>query len=187
MVDENEKEVWEQYPEIWKTKSEFFTWLRGALRREVWSKYPPKLVFKNKNCTKPPEEYKGKAKSGAYCSLTKNWVNKSNLEVDHIKGNVSLRDWEDLLPFVRHLCASEDNMQLVSKEAHKIKSYAEKQNISFEHAELEKYLISLIDKEPRTDIQLFLSDYGYPDVKVKDIRDKLRDVFIEYCYKGEMI
>lgn len=183
MVGENEKEIWEQYPEIWKTKSEFFTWLRGALRREVWSKYPPKLAFKNKNCTKPPEEYKGKAKSGAYCALSNKWVNKSNLEVDHIKGNVSLRSWEDLLPFVRHLCASEDNMQLVSKEAHKIKSYAEKNNITFEQAELEKYLIQIIDKEPRDSIQLFLSDYGHQDVKVKDIRDKLRDVFITYCYK----
>ena len=110
----------------WKTKSAFFTWLRGGLRKAIWERYPLKIDFKNKSCSIPPSDYVGRAKSGALCSLTGEWTPKSYLEVDHIIGNVSLKDWNDLLPFIQHLCTTKDNMQLVSKEAHKTKSYAEK-------------------------------------------------------------
>lgn len=36
----NEKwEPWVDYPDIWPTKSKFFTYLRGALRGAVWNKF----------------------------------------------------------------------------------------------------------------------------------------------------
>jgi len=135
---------WEEAPHIWPTKSSFFTFLRGALRRAIWEKWPLKIEFKNEVCDVPPEGYKGRAKSGAYCALSGEWVGKSASEIDHILGNVSLKDWEDVLPFILHLCASKDNMQLVSKEAHKIKSYAEKMGISFEEASYVKEAIALV-------------------------------------------
>lgn len=139
---------WEEFPEVWKTQSAFFTWLRGGLRRAIWEKYPPKINFKNKKCMPPPETYTGRAKSGDYCALSGEWIAKSYLEVDHIKGNVSLREWEDVVPFIRHLCTSDDNMQLVGKEAHKIKSYAERSGISYEEARIEKEAIRLMkDKD----------------------------------------
>lgn len=135
---------WEKYPEIWKTKAAFFTWLRGGLRRAIWEKYPPKIKFKNDTCKKPPESYTGRAKSGDYCALSGEWIAKSYLEVDHIVGNVSLRDWEDVLPFIQHLCTNSDNMQLVSKEAHKIKSYAERMGITYEEAKIQKEAIRIL-------------------------------------------
>lgn len=139
---------WEEFPEIWKTQSAFFTWLRGGLRRAIWEKYPPKLVYKNTNCTPPPDWYEGRAKSGTECALSGEWIAKSYLEVDHIEGNVSLQEWEDVLPFIRHLCASHSNMQLVGKEAHKIKSYAERMGMTYEHAKIEKDAIKIIkDKQ----------------------------------------
>ena len=137
------REPWEECPEIWKTKASFFTWMRGNLRRALWEKYPPKVKFKNNMCKPPPVEYTGRAKSGSECVLTGEWYAKSYLEVDHIVGNASLTDWNDVLPFIRHLCTTEDNMQLVSKEAHKIKSYAEKQGISFEEAMIVKKAIAI--------------------------------------------
>ena len=135
-------EPWEQYPLIWKTKSAFFTWLRGGLRKAVWQFYPPKIEFKNRQCTKPPDGYSGKAKSGANCALTGVWTGKSKLEVDHIVGEVSLKDWNDILPFIRHLCTNDENMQLVEKEAHKIKTHAERKSISFEDARFDKMIIA---------------------------------------------
>jgi len=134
---------WDEYPEIWKTKSEFFTWLRGGLRNAIWKKYPPKIIYKDSQKYKPDSEYKGRAKNLITCALTGDVISFSSAEVDHIEGNVSLRDWGDVLPFVRHLCASKDNMQVVSPEAHKIKSYAEKMGISFEEADIEKRVISI--------------------------------------------
>ena len=137
------KEPWIEAPHIWPTKSSFFTFLRGALRRAIWEKWPLKIEFKNEVCEPPPEDYKGRAKSGAYCALSGEWVGKSASEIDHIVGNISLKNWEDVLPFILHLCASKDNMQLVSKEAHKIKSYAEKMGISFEEASYTKEAIAI--------------------------------------------
>ena len=118
-----------------------------GLRRAIWETYPLKISFKNSLCKPPPADYVGRAKSGAVCSLTGEWTAKSYLEVDHIVGNASLREWEDVLPFIQHLCASQDNMQLVSKDAHKIKSYAEKHNLSFEEAYVVKQVIKMIQEK----------------------------------------
>lgn len=144
---------WEKYPHIWPTKSSFFTFLRGGLRRGLWEKYPPKLEFKNKACSKPPEGYTGRAKTGAYCALSGEWTGKSKLEVDHIKGNVSLQDWDDVLPFIIHLCSTEDNFQLVSKEAHKIKSYSERMGISYEEAVIKKEAIQICKMDEKKWLQ----------------------------------
>lgn len=140
-------ELWNKYPDIWPTKASFFAWLRGALRRAVWEKYPPKMQFKNESCGPPPSSYKGKGRSGAPCALTGKWECKSKLEVDHIKGHVSLKDWDDVLEFIIHLCGSKEDFQLVTKEAHKIKSYAERKGISFEEAILEKKVIAFSKKK----------------------------------------
>lgn len=145
------KNPWEDYPKIWKTKSEFFTWLRGGLRQAIWERYPPKIQFKNEGCTPPPPEYTGRARSGTRCALSGTWCSKSSLEVDHVVGNASLKDWDDLLPFIQHLCTTSENLQLVSKEAHKIKSYAEKYDMTYEEAVIEKEAINIVknkkDKE----------------------------------------
>ena len=152
-------ELWEQYPEVWATKAAFFAWLRGGLRRAIWEKYPPKIIFKNEMCSPPPSNYTGRAKSGANCALTGEWINKSNLEVDHIVGNASLRDWDDVLPFIQHLCTDDSNMQLVSKEAHKVKSYAERMGITFEEALVEKQVIAIMKNKQKC--LAFLEEHGY--------------------------
>lgn len=147
-------EPWELYPDIWKTKSAFFTWLRGGLRRAIWEKYPPKIQFKTKGCSPPPPDYEGRAKSGANCALTGEWTPKSYLEVDHIKGHVAFTDWDDVLDFIKHLCSDSSNFQLVNKENHKIKSYAERKGISFEEALIEKKAIAIIKN--KADKQFFI-------------------------------
>ncbi len=164
-------EPWEAYPEIWKTKAAFFAWLRGGLRRAVWEKYPPKIKFKNDACTPPPPTYTGKAKSGTNCALTGDWIAKSYLEVDHIEGHVSLKEWNDLTPFIQHLCTSSDNMQLVGKEAHKVKSYSERKGVSFDDALLEKKVIQIIKN--KQDKQFFLDRELEVPKNAKERRDAI--------------
>ena len=151
------KEPWEEAPHIWPTKASFFNFLRGNLRRAVWEKWPLKIEFKNEVCKPPPEDYTGRAKSGTYCALSGVWTGKSAAEIDHVLGHVSLQDWEDVLPFIQHLCASKENMQYVSAEAHKIKSYAERKGISFEEAALLKIVIDL---EKKKMLQDFIKSKG---------------------------
>lgn len=141
--DDSDKELWELYPHIWKTKSAFFNWMRGNLRRALWERNPVKIEFKNEHCKPPPEGYTGRAKSGEYCALSGEWVGKSAAEIDHIKGNVSLRGYEDVENFVRHLCTTKSNLQYVGSEPHKIKSYAEKNNITYEAAVIKKKVIAV--------------------------------------------
>ena len=154
---DNQHNPWEEFPSVWPTKASFFSWLRGCLRRAVWEKYPPKIIFKKSKLTKPPEGYTGRAKSGAKCALTGVWTGNSALQVDHVVGECSLRDWSDVLPFVQHLCTPISNMQLVEKEAHKIKTYAERNNLSFEEAILEKEVIQF-KKLKSTEQISFLTD-----------------------------
>ena len=145
------QEPWELYPHIWKNQSAFFTFMRGALRRALWERNPIKLEFKNEECKPPPPDYVGRAKSGATCALSGVWGAKSSLEVDHIKGNVRLQNWDDVMPFIRHLCPTKEELQLVTKHAHKIKSYAERLGLTYEEAEAAKFAIQLqkdkMDKE----------------------------------------
>jgi hypothetical protein len=146
-LSNSEWKPWEDYPNIWPTKSKFFTWLRGSLRNAVWNKSPIKIIFKNEACSAPPEDYDGRAKSGAYCALSGKWEGKSKLEIDHIEGNVSLNDEGDILDFLKHLIPPPHSLQCVTKEAHKIKSYAEKAGISYEEACIEKQIIQIIKEK----------------------------------------
>ena len=134
---------WEEYPELWKTEAEWWTYLRGSLRRGLWEKSPIKLSFKNANCSPPPEGYTGRAKSGAECALSGQWTGKSKLEVDHSEGHMSLLCWEDVLPFILHLVPPKGSLQLVDKEMHKVKSYSERMGMSFVDALYEKQAIAI--------------------------------------------
>lgn len=161
-----DRKPWEEYSHLWKTEAQFWAYLRGGLRRALWEKSPIKLEYKNRACSKPPEGYTGRAKSGAYCYLSGKWEGKSKLEVDHIVGNVSLRSWEDVLPFILHLIPPEGSMALVTKEAHKCKSYAEKHGMTFKEAVVEKDTIAICKGDEKT----WLIDRGITPGKNAEIR-----------------
>jgi hypothetical protein len=147
-------EPWLWYPDIWPTKSKFYTWLRGSLRKAVWNTSPIKITFKNQNCFAPPDGYDGRAKSGNYCALSMEWEGKSKLQVDHVLGNVPLNDEEDILGFIQHLIPPPNSLQLVKVEAHKIKSYAEKQGITYSEAMREKEVIAIIKSKKEREVLL---------------------------------
>lgn len=162
---------WEWYPEIWPTKAKFFTWLRGGLRRGLWEKSPIKLSFKNDAVEPPPEGYTGRAKSGTHCALSGEWEGKSKLEVDHRVGNVSLTNEDDILTFIKHLIPPPGSLQLVTKEAHKIKSYAERQGISYEEAVIKKKVIAFM-KNPADYQFSFLTKYASESDALRTRKDR---------------
>ena len=168
---------WLWYPELWPTKSKFYTWLRGSLRKAVWNTSPIKITFKNKACSAPPEGYTGRAKSGQYCALSGEWDGKSALQVDHIVGNVSLNDEEDILEFIKHLIPPPNSLQLVTKDAHKVKSYAEKQGISYEEAFAIKSAIEII--KAKKDVEFLKSKGIIPSSNAKLRREQLIKYFKE--------
>lgn len=153
--------LWELYPTVWKTESAFMSWLRGGIRR-MWSKHPVRIEFMKQNRIRIPNPNKnGKAKEiwGGVCALTGEITPQTSLEVDHKKGNHSLRSIDDIQSFIESiLLVTFDDLQLVSKDAHKIKSYAEKHNMTFNEAKVHKEVIEICkDKQKVVDK---LSSYG---------------------------
>ena len=148
---DEEKKLWEIYPHIWKTESAFMSWIRGGIRRSLWNRHPVKLEFIKQNRIKIKNpNLKGKVDKvwGGVCALTGEIHVIANLEVDHQEGNHSLQTLKDIEQFISGIVnITLDDLQFVSKEAHKIKSYAEKQGISFEEANVEKEVIELIKQK----------------------------------------
>lgn len=163
--------MWEIHPEIWKTESAYMSWIRGGIRRYLWAKNPVKLEFIKQNRIRIPNPNpKGKVKEvwGGVCALTGGIHPIGDMEVDHIFGNHSLKSLDDLQSFIEGIVmVTFEDLQLVSKEAHKVKSHAEKQGISYEQAKIEKYVISL-DKENKVVDRLGeIGVLSIPTVKAK--------------------
>lgn len=182
MLNEEVK-LWELYPNIWKTESAFMSWLRGGIRRSLWNRHPVKLEFIKQNRIKIDNPNpKGKVKEvwGGVCALTGETHVIGNLEVDHIKGNHSLRCVGDIQAFVEGISIiTLNDLQFVSKEAHKIKSYAEKQGISFEEAKLKKKVINICkDKKLLLDELMNLQVESIPKTK-KGQEDLLYKLLLE--------
>jgi hypothetical protein len=137
---------WEAYPHIWKTESAFMSWLRGGIRGGLWNKHPVKLEFIKKNRIQIPNPNpKGKKPTvwGAVCSLTGEIVPINQIQVDHKVGNHSLRSLDDIQSFIESIVlVTDEDLQLVSKDAHTVKSYAERKGITFEEAIIEKKVIA---------------------------------------------
>lgn len=152
---------WVEYPNIWKTKAAWLSWLRGGIRRALWNKSPCKLEFIKKNRIKIPNPNpKGRVAEvwGAECALTGQLLPLNLMNVDHKEGNNSLREIEDIQSFVEAIAiVSMDELQFVSIEAHKIKNHAEKMNISFQEALAQKTAIKM---EKEKTILAFLDQNG---------------------------
>jgi hypothetical protein len=141
------KELWEQYPQIWRSKSAFFSWIRGGLRRALWMKHPVKLLFMNKHRQRVDNPNpKGKAPTvwGGVCSMCHGTFTQSQLEVDHIEGAGSLKSLDDLQGWVERLVfVAEDDLRFVCKDCNKALSDAQKNGTTYEEAIINKQAIAL--------------------------------------------
>jgi hypothetical protein len=142
---------WLTYPHIWKTKSAWLSWLRGGIRRSLWSKSPIKLEMIKKNRKKIPNPHpKGRVKEvwGLNCDICKKDFPTSYVDVDHKGDSHSLRDVSDLQSFIEGIVfVTEDDLQFACKGCHKIRNHSQKKNISFDDAAIEKLAIDLLAKK----------------------------------------
>jgi len=139
---------------IWKTKSQYFIWLRGALRK-IWQDNPLRKEWKNSQLrpiTKEEKEsgnFHSSTKKIGQCYLCEKWMAGSKLECDHKEESEGCYDFETAESFLWHCAADNpDNWALACKPCHKIKSYAIRQGITFKGAKAEKTAI-LLCKEKR--------------------------------------
>ncbi len=140
-------EPWEQCPDVWKTEAEFFQWMRGQMRR-AWARHPVKVSYMHANRVRVPL---GKVTRknpdgmvwGCRCEECHKEFKQTGCEVDHIDGAGSFRNWGEFEAWmIKLMHINWSSIRIVCKRCHKIKSYAERYDMTFEEADLEKQVIA---------------------------------------------
>lgn len=143
----SEYQPWIEYPQFWKTEAAFLAWMRGGIRRYLWAKNPVKLEFIKQArvmIVNPNVKLrKGRPKVwGGVCEICKKEHILKNMEVDHKTGEYSLKKVTDVQSFVEGIVfVRMEDLALLCKPCHKIKTHAERQGMSHEDAAIEKQAI----------------------------------------------
>lgn len=140
------KEPWGAYPHIWKNSTAFFTYLRGSLRK-AWNNNPVKNEYKKrkrKQIDNPNPKGKKATVWGFECEMCHNNFVMKECQVDHINPAGRLSSREDIQGFVeRLLWVTDEDLRLVCKKCNSTLAYADRQNITFDEAVIEKRIIEL--------------------------------------------
>lgn len=178
-------EMWKLYPEFWKTESAFLSFIRGGIRRHLWSKNPVKLQFMKESRVQIPNDNVRSMKrfptvSGGRCEMCEGLFKEKDMEVDHRTGEHSLRQISDVQSFVEGIVfVRKEDLAYLCKPCHGIKTYAERYGVSIEEARVEKKVILLV-KEGK--VLAFLKEQGIIPLSTAA---KRRQQCVDYL-KGEL-
>ena len=108
------------------TESQYFSAIRAALRTKFRFWKPMAAVLQ-----KASRPYKGpnKLQKKEYCcNKCKKWFKRTDVEIDHIEECGSLRNYEDIVPFLQRLTKEEESAYqvLCKNKCHKAKTLAYK-------------------------------------------------------------
>ncbi|QVW53883.1 HNH endonuclease [Acinetobacter phage TaPaz] len=168
--DEKIDEIIERYPEFWKTKSSYMSYIRGGVRQGLWNRNKIKLLkIKNNRVQIPNPNPKGKKETvwGGECEVCKNLFPTASLQVDHIrdKGS-SLKNFSDVSKFIEDMILiTEDDLRIVCKSCHEIISHSQKKDCSFEEARVQKEFIEIKKQKKVVDKLISLGVNSIPKLK----------------------
>lgn len=174
---------WETYPGFWKTESAFLSFIRGGIRRHLWSKNPVKLDFeKDMKIEIPNDNPKSKQRfpfvKGYRCEICKGLFKANEVQCDHRTGEYSLRSTSDIQSFVEGIVfVKKEDLQMLCKPCHCDKTYSEREGVSLEDARAIRKAIE-VEKKKTAYVVDFLSKNGYtPAGNAKVRREQLVDHF----------
>lgn len=147
----DKKMPWELDYTTWKSEEAFIRYVNAGLERGLWNKYQIKIEFiKTQKQKRMRNVDTGRIANHSQCNLCKKWYPAYAMEVDHKQAGKSLKSLDDIKDkIVRMLYVDpEHDLQYLCKPCHKIKSYADKFDISFEDAKLEKEAIAIEKSHP---------------------------------------
>lgn len=102
------------------TEAGYFGFIRSGLRQKSM-RWPPKYDVMNK-AKRPYTGFDKRRKFEYLCNVCKQWCAGKEVAVDHIKECGSLKSYDDLAQFVETLFCEEDNLQVLCKGCHNIKT-----------------------------------------------------------------
>lgn len=189
----NYPKPWEEFPHIWKTEAQFWTFVRGVLRKG-WSRHPVKLEFikaNRKRIVNPVVKNRGRFPEcwGMTCNICGCDTAQKDIEIDHIGDGSSFRGLHDVEKYVAHLfLVNYQSLRPVCKPCHKIENQRQRRGITFEEAELEKYVINILRVETKSDIILFIESWDFNEEYLTGNEAQRRKALVEIfrnIYKGE--
>lgn len=195
LLEEIEKhKPWQWEASIWKTEAAYWSWVRSQFR-SIWSDWPAKNDYLNKAAIQIPVldkdgnpciiktgVNKGKLKTvkGYKCEATGKLIKASkpkgqrwaNYNVDHIESAGSCTNGLEAVIYFFRLLTSQDNMQILDTEHHKILTHMEKKGFAtFEEAKFDKELISKTNQKiPVQKKELLEAGFTEEDISNNDKR-----------------
>lgn len=133
------------------TEKEVITWWRGAVR-QLWGNSPfkRKIMDQHKQIVinDNPRSKKRFPKVTKYrCNISGELYGANDIELDHLESENSLKSYDHAEGFLKTIMFTSPHLlQVLSKEVHKNKTYADRHGVSYEQAKVIKHVISL-DKE----------------------------------------
>lgn len=102
------------------TESQFWSFIRSALRAKSRWWIP---ILNAKKASRRAYNGANKRQKWEYeCNSCKNWFSDKEVSVDHIKPVGKLTCGQDLPDFVENLFCTEDNLQVLCKNCHDLKT-----------------------------------------------------------------
>ncbi len=141
------------------TESAYLAWIRSALRSKSL-RWPPRasaLV-----AARQPYNGENKLQKWVYkCAICKQMFKGKEVVVDHYpKPAGSILTTSDIGPFAENLFCEVDNLRCLCVQCHDVHTLAEKNNISFEEAVVEKRIIEIC-KQSTDKVVAYLAKNGY--------------------------
>lgn len=104
--------------------------------RKAWMRHPIKLLALDL-ATEPDLDPNTRTIWKVKCARCEGWFKKNQVEVDHKKGEHSLKTLDDLVQFVLSILdVTTDGLQVLCKPCHRIKTYSQRYGYSEEDAEI---------------------------------------------------
>jgi len=184
---------WEVYPDIWKTESAFMSWIRGGIRAGLWNKHPVKLEFIKKSRIKIPNTNPRSMKRfpevwATKCAITGEIIPLNKAEVDHKTGEHTLRNLDDIASFIKDIVlVTEDDLQIVSKDVHKIKTLAERKGITFEEAVIEKKVIAFAKLPAKEQTKILTDILGESIITSLNTKVKRSEAYRKFLKGGNNV
>jgi hypothetical protein len=156
------------------TESQIMSILRGAIR-EKWMYAANKLAYLNKAIV-PDDDPKTRRRWKAQCEHCKEWFGKNDIQIDHIKGEHSLKSPTEVFEFYDSIMnIGFDEMQALCEPCHSIKGAMERFGYTKQEAIIFKQ-VTAWEKEHKkvSDQKELLLSYGFSEEEVSN-KEKRRE------------
>lgn len=169
---------WKPWEEsgAWKSKADFFTWLRGQIRKSIWQHYPPRNEMKQERLRPVTEEdfengISRRCKKVGICEFCKEVFPASKLQIDHKIGAGSLNSEDDIKDFIKRIVCLKEDMRLCCKPCHDIHTHSERYGLTFEEARIAKTVIAFGKLATNKQVEI-LEKYGYTGSAVSNAKKR---------------